>query len=232
MRAAGIVVAAGSGLRLGAGVPKALVQLGGRPLVGWAVETLQSAGIADVVAVVPASQRAAFTAVLPADVRVVAGGDTRIESVRAGLAAIGTAAIGTAAIDPVPTAVLVHDAARPLTPPAVVVRVLDALARGALAVVPVLPVVDTIAVVDGTDGVVTGDVPRDRLRRVQTPQGFHLPTLVAAYGRLAGGAAAFTDDASVVRAAGTTVHTVAGDERAAKITVARDLLAAEREVAR
>ncbi|WP_091537688.1 2-C-methyl-D-erythritol 4-phosphate cytidylyltransferase [Modestobacter sp. DSM 44400] len=225
MHAVGIVAAAGSGLRPGAELPKALVLLGGRPLVCWAVESLRAGGVAEVVVAVPAPQRPAFTAVLPDDVHVVVGGDTRTASVRAALAAAREHAG-----DPGPTAVLVHDAARPLTPPNVVARVLAALAAGALAVVPVLPVVDTTVVVDD-DGVVIADVPRASLRRVQTPQGFDRATLVAAYGRVHGTAAEFTDDASVVRAAGVPVHTVAGDERAAKITVASDLLAAEREVA-
>ncbi|MCW2678168.1 MAG: 2-C-methyl-D-erythritol 4-phosphate cytidylyltransferase [Modestobacter sp.] len=205
-------------------MPKALVPLGGRPLVCWAVEALRAGGVAEVVVAVPAPQRAAFIDVLPADVHVVVGGDTRTASVRAALAAAREHA-GDAG----PGAVLVHDAARPLTPPDVVARVLAALADGALAVVPVLPVVDTTVVVDD-DGVVTADVPRASLRRVQTPQGFDRDTLVAAYGRAHGTAAEFTDDASVVRAAGVPVHTVAGDERAAKITVAHDLRVAEREV--
>jgi 2-C-methyl-D-erythritol 4-phosphate cytidylyltransferase len=205
-------------------MPKALVPLGGRPLVCWAVEALRAGGVAEVVVAVPAPQRAAFIDVLPADVHVVVGGDTRTASIRAALAAAREHA-GDAG----PGAVLVHDAARPLTPPDVVARVLAALADGALAVVPVLPVVDTTVVVDD-DGVVTADVPRASLRRVQTPQGFDRDTLVAAYGRAHGTAAEFTDDASVVRAAGVPVHTVAGDERAAKITVAHDLRVAEREV--
>jgi 2-C-methyl-D-erythritol 4-phosphate cytidylyltransferase len=104
--------------------------------------------------------------------------------------------------------------------------VLAALADGADAVVPVLPVVDTTVTVDDA-GVVRADVPRASLRRVQTPQGFDRATLVAAYGRAHGTAAEFTDDASVVRAAGIAVQTVAGDERAAKITVAHDLALAE-----
>ena len=124
-----------------------------------------------------------------------------------------------------------HDAARPLTPPAVVARVLAALAGGARAVVPVLPVVDTTVVV-GDDGVITDAVPRERLRRVQTPQGFDRAMLVAAYAAidLAADAATFTDDAAVVRAAGIPVLTVAGHERAAKITVAHDLAVAELQV--
>ncbi|PZA19561.1 IspD/TarI family cytidylyltransferase, partial [Modestobacter versicolor] len=87
-------------------------------------------------------------------------------------------------------------------------------------------VVDTTVVVDA-DGLVSADVARAPLRRVQTPQGFERATLVAAYARAHGAAAEFTDDASVVRAAGVPVHTVAGDERAAKITVAHDLRLAE-----
>jgi len=224
VHAVGIVAAAGSGLRLGAELPKALVPLDGRPLVCWAVDTLRAGGVAEVVVAVPAPQRAAFTAVLPGDVHVVVGGDTRTASVRAALAAAREHAS-----DQERTAVLVHDAARPLTPPAVVARVLAALAAGARAVVPVLPVVDTTVVVD-TDGVVDADVPRASLRRVQTPQGFDRATLVEAYARSHGTATEFTDDASVVRAVGIPVHTVPGDERAGKITVAHDLALAELQV--
>jgi 2-C-methyl-D-erythritol 4-phosphate cytidylyltransferase len=173
-----------------------------------------------VIVAVPAAERAAFAAALPAGVRLVDGGATRTASVRACLAAAGDHA----------DAVLVHDAARPLTPPAVVARVLAALADGAAAVVPVLPVVDTTVVVDG-DGVITEAVPRAPLRRVQTPQGFDRRTLVDAYDALPANAE-LTDDAAVVRAAGARVATVAGDERAAKITVAHDLALAELQVGR
>jgi 2-C-methyl-D-erythritol 4-phosphate cytidylyltransferase len=218
VHAVGIVAAAGSGLRLGADRPKALVPLTGRALVCWAVETLRDGGVDDVVVAVPAEEHTAFATVLPMDVRLVAGGSTRTASVRAALAAAGERA----------DAVLVHDAARPLTPPDVVTRVLAALAGGARAVVPVLPVVDTTVVVDG-DGLITDDVPRAPLRRVQTPQGFDRATLVAAYAALAPDAE-LTDDAAVVRAAGVPVHTVAGDERAAKVTVPHDLALAELQV--
>ena len=222
MHAVGIVAAAGSGLRLGADRPKALVPLGGRALVCWAVDALRAGGVSDVVVAVPDEEHAAFATVLPLDVRLVAGGETRSASVRAALEALD---------DPAPDVVLVHDAARPLTPPAVVARVLAALAGGARAVVPVLPVVDTTVVV-GDDGVITDGVPRERLRRVQTPQGFDRAMLVAAYSAidLAADAASFTDDAAVVRAAGIPVLTVAGHERAAKITVAHDLAVAELQV--
>ncbi|MGY1806157.1 2-C-methyl-D-erythritol 4-phosphate cytidylyltransferase [Blastococcus sp. SYSU D00669] len=218
MHAVGIVAAAGSGLRLGADRPKALVPLSGRPLVCWAVDTLRAGGVAEVVVAVPPGERDACAAVLPPGVRLVAGGASRTASVRAALAAAGERA----------DAVLVHDAARPLTPPAVVARVLAALAAGSRAVVPVLPVVDTTVVVDD-DGVVTDAVPRGPLRRVQTPQGFDRGTLVAAYADLPDDAD-LTDDAAVVRARGVPVHTVDGDERAAKVTVAHDLAVAELQV--
>jgi 2-C-methyl-D-erythritol 4-phosphate cytidylyltransferase len=218
VHAVGIVAAAGSGLRLGAEQPKALVLLAGRPLVCWAVDALRAGGVPDVVVAVPAADRAAFAAALPADVVLIEGGASRTASVRAALAAVGKAA----------DAVLVHDAARPLTPPDVVARVLVALAAGAPAVVPVLPVVDTTVVVDD-DGVVTDALDREPLRRVQTPQGFDRATLVDAYGRLPEGTE-LTDDAAVVRTVGVTVSTVAGDERAAKVTVAHDLVLAEFQV--
>ncbi|MDP5185221.1 2-C-methyl-D-erythritol 4-phosphate cytidylyltransferase [Blastococcus sp. BMG 814] len=218
MHAVAIVAAAGSGSRLGAGQPKALVPLAGRPLVAWAVDALFAGGVDEVVVTVPPAERAAFAAALPGTVQLVDGGATRTASVCAGLAAAGPRA----------DVVLVHDAARPLTPPDAVARVLDALAGGARAVVPVLPVVDTTVLVDD-DGVVAEAVPRAPLRRVQTPQGFDRATLVAAYAAL-DDAAELTDDAAVVRAAGVPVRTVPGDERSAKITVPHDLALAELSV--
>ncbi len=220
MHAVGIVAAAGSGLRLGADLPKALVPLAGRPLVAWSVDALRAGGVAEIVVAVPAEQRDAFAAALPADVRLVDGGASRTASVRAGLDA------ATAGAD----VVLVHDAARPLTPPDVVRRVLAALADGHPAVVPVLPVVDTTVVVD-EGGAVVQTVPRATLRRVQTPQGFDRATLAAAYATLAPDAD-YTDDAAVVGAGGVPVVTVDGDERAAKVTVPHDLATAESRVRR
>ncbi|TQN37704.1 2-C-methyl-D-erythritol 4-phosphate cytidylyltransferase [Blastococcus colisei] len=220
MHAVGIVAAAGSGLRLGADLPKALVPLAGRPLVAWSVDALRAGGVAELVVTVPPGQRDAFAAVLPADVRLLDGGATRTASVRVGLDAASVTA----------DVVLVHDAARPLTPPDVVRRVLAALAAGHPAAVPVLPVVDTTVVVDDA-GVIRDAPPRAALRRVQTPQGFDRAILAAAYARLAPDAD-LTDDAAVVRAAGVPVVTVEGDERAAKVTVPHDLAVAERQVRR
>jgi 2-C-methyl-D-erythritol 4-phosphate cytidylyltransferase len=218
VHAAGIVAAAGSGLRLGADRPKALVELAGRPLVCWAVDALRAGGVDDVVVTVPPDAVEEFRAVLPPDVALVPGGATRTASVRAGLAAV------SATTD----AVLVHDAARPRTPPAVVARVLAALAAGAEAVVPVLPVVDTTVLVDDA-GQVADAVDRALLRRVQTPQGFRAGVLAAAYAALPPDVE-LTDDAAVVRAMGVPVATVEGDERAAKVTVAHDLALAELQV--
>jgi 2-C-methyl-D-erythritol 4-phosphate cytidylyltransferase len=220
VHAVGIVAAAGSGSRLGAGLPKALVPLGGRPLVAWSVDALRAGGVVDIVVAVPSAERAAFAAVLPGDVQLVDGAASRTGSVRACLAA------ATAAAD----VVLVHDAARPLTPPDLVRRVLAALAEGHAGVVPVLPVVDTTVVVDDA-GVIVDAPARAALRRVQTPQGFSRAVLAAAYADLAADAD-LTDDAAVVRAAGVPVVTVRGDERAAKVTVAHDLELAEAQVRR
>ncbi len=227
MHAVGIVAAAGSGSRLGAelggrAIPKALVELAGRPLVCWAVEALLAGGVDQVVVTVPSEERGAFAEVLPPAVRIVDGGATRTASVRAGLAALSAASP--------PDVVLVHDAARPLTPPDAVARVLAALRAGARAVVPVLPVVDTTVLV-ADDGTVAEAPPRARLRRVQTPQGFDRAILEAAYAALPDGVE-LTDDAAVVRAAGIAVATVPGDERSAKITVPHDLAVAEGQVRR
>lgn len=143
---------------------------------------------------------------------VVAGGETRTQSVRRALAAVP---------DDVEH-VLVHDAARPFTPVAVVRRVLDALRAGDEAVVPVLPVSDTVKSVDD-EGYVVRTYDRAALRAVQTPQGFTREVLVRAY--QSGHEA--TDDAALVEALGVRVRTVDGDPEAAKITSPADLVAAE-----
>lgn len=160
---------------------------------------------------------------------VVAGGATRQASVAAGLAAL--------AADPRASdvdVVLVHDAARPLAPPSLVARVIEAVRDGHPAVVPGLPVTDTIKRVAPHRGVtvepVLETVPRGELRAVQTPQGFALELLLRAHTHGADDAhdeaLAASDDAGLVERLGETVWVVAGDERAAKITTARDLAVA------
>lgn len=210
-----VLPAAGSGERLGAGVPKAFVELGGVPMLVRAVDGLLASGAVDhVVVVVPADQVQGAAVLLPGrPVSVVAGGADRTASVAAGLRATG----------PDTAAVLVHDAARPLTPPPVVRRVVEAVRAGAPAVVPVLPVTDTVKQVDA-DGTVVSTVDRSALRAVQTPQGFLAADLRRAY---AGAPDPRTDDAGLVEALGDPVTTVAGDPLAFKITTAWDLRIAE-----
>ncbi|MEI6253903.1 MAG: 2-C-methyl-D-erythritol 4-phosphate cytidylyltransferase [Mycobacteriaceae bacterium] len=205
-----IVSAAGSGERLGAGIPKAYVELCGRTMLEHAVDGLLDSGVIDrVVVAVPVDRVAETTTLLDGRALVVAGGAQRHDSVRLALDRVGN-----------PEFVVVHDAARPLTPVEQIRRVVAALAAGLRAVVPVLPVVDTIKAVDA-NGVVLGTPERSGLRAVQTPQGFSVDVLRTAYARA--GSAAVTDDASLVENLGIPVHTVAGDPLAFKVTTPLDL---------
>ncbi|MBM6403146.1 2-C-methyl-D-erythritol 4-phosphate cytidylyltransferase [Phycicoccus sp. CSK15P-2] len=216
-----VVVAAGSGSRLGAGRPKAFVPLGGRPLLDWALEGVAAvAGLRSVAVVVPAELVDAdgwAGVALPPGATVVAGGAERTESVAAGLAVL----------DPACDVVLVHDAARCLTPVSVFDRVVEAVRAGADGVVPGLAVVDTVKTVD-TEGYVTGTPDRSGLRAVQTPQGFPRDVLLGAH---ASGMVA-TDDAALVERTGHRVRVVEGDPLAFKVTTPDDLARAERLVAR
>jgi 2-C-methyl-D-erythritol 4-phosphate cytidylyltransferase len=194
-------VAGGSGTRFGK--PKQYESLGDRRVVDWSLEVARR--ISDSIVLVVPVARVGDDEPL-ADL-VVAGGDTRSESVRAGLAALP---------DDV-TYVLVHDAARPVPLADVWQRVVAALQEGARAVVPVVPVTDTLRERDG------GTVDRTRLVAVQTPQGFAAEVLRAAHA--AGGDA--TDDAALAEAIGAKVVLVDGDVRNIKITDASDLALAE-----
>lgn len=162
--------------------------------------------------VAPATAAASLAQTLPGP--VVPGGRSRSESVQRGLAAVS----------PGVQFVLVHDAARPLVPSHVISGVVAALRAGADAVIPVLPMVDTVKEVDHADRVV-GTPARDSLRRVQTPQGFRLDVLRAAYA--AAPESMVTDDAGVAEAHGICVVTVAGDDESFKITTPHDLRIAE-----
>ena len=205
-----VVTAAGSGERLGAGMPKAFVELGGRIMLEHAVDGLLASGVIDeVVVAVPADRVDKTALLLDGRATVVEGGRERHESVRRALAAVGD-----------PEFILVHDAARPLTPVESIRRVVAALRAGMRAVIPVLPVADTIKAVDA-NGVVLGTPERAGLRAVQTPQGFEAALLRSAYEH--SGSFVGTDDASLVEHLGTPVQTVAGDPLAFKITTALDL---------
>lgn len=223
--ACAVLTAAGSGSRLGCEVPKALVELSGRPLVWWAARGLRAGGVGTIVVTAPAASLDEFRAGIAdiGGVEVVAGSDrSRQASVALGLAALGQRNEGDV--------VLVHDAARPLTPAQVTARVIDAVRAGAGAVIPVLPVTDTLKSVDAS-GVVTGTPRRADMVAVQTPQGFRWDVLMRAHeaGASLGAdeAVAATDDAGLVEAIGAVVHTVAGDEHSLKVTRPLDLSLAQ-----
>jgi 2-C-methyl-D-erythritol 4-phosphate cytidylyltransferase len=215
-----IVAAAGAGVRLGPGEPKALRLLGGLPLLVHAIRRVAAAApVHTIVVAAPPSEVAAVRDLLAsvAPVTVVAGGETRQASVVAALASVPAG----------PDIVLVHDAARALTPTALIESVAAAVRAGHDAVIPVLPVVDTIKEVS-PDGVVLGTVDRSRLRTVQTPQGFRRGVLAAAH---AAATDPVTDDAGLLEKVGVTVVCVPGSEYAFKITRPFDLAIAERLLA-
>jgi 2-C-methyl-D-erythritol 4-phosphate cytidylyltransferase len=211
-----LVPAAGGGVRLGPGGPKALRLLGGEPLLVHAVRRVAAApSVRLIVVAAPAADVEAVRELLApvAEVTVVPGGAQRQESVAAALAAVPR---------DVPI-VLVHDAARALTPPTLIEAEAAAVRAGRPAVIPVLPVVDTIKEV-GPGEVVHGTVDRSVLRNVQTPQGFRHDVLAAAH---AAATDPLTDDAGLVEKAGVAVTCVAGSELAMKITRPLDLILAE-----
>ena len=220
-----ILVAAGSGSRLGAAEPKAFVPIAGRTILERALDGVFSmAEPAQVVVVAPSAmldearrQATAVAGAASSYLSVVAGGDTRQQSVSAGLAVIGDGV----------EVVLVHDSARAFTPPAQLDAVVAAVRSSGSGVVPGLPVADTIKQVDWL-GTIERTVDRASLLAVQTPQGFPREQLVAAY---AGATDEHTDDAALFAAAGHAVTTIDGDPLAFKITTPWDLRRAESLVA-
>ena len=213
--AAALVVAAGKGLRAGGPLPKQFQPVAGRPMLAHAVAAFAAhPRVARVLLVIPpdAEEEARVALGSLADrIALCPGGATRQESVRLGLEAL--------AGDP-PEAVLIHDAARPFVSAALVDRVLDAL-EGSAGACPALPVVDSLR---SGETHVDGEVDRSRLFRVQTPQAFRFPPILAAHRAAAPGA---TDDVAVARAAGLDVALVPGDEAAMKITAPADFALAE-----
>ncbi|MEU8237268.1 2-C-methyl-D-erythritol 4-phosphate cytidylyltransferase [Actinoplanes missouriensis] len=210
-----VVPAAGAGLRLGPGAPKALRLLEGEPLLVHAVRRIAAApSVAMIVIAAPPADVDAVHTLLAeiAPVTVVAGGAERQESVAAALAVV----------PPELGIVLVHDAARCLTPVSVFERVAATVRDGADAVIPVLPVVDTIKEVDDEETVL-GTVDRSALRAVQTPQGFRASVLRAAH---AAAADSHTDDAGAVEKLGLPVRCVPGSDLALKITRPIDMAVA------
>jgi 2-C-methyl-D-erythritol 4-phosphate cytidylyltransferase len=214
-----LIVAAGSGERLGASQPKALVALAGRPLYEWSLLALRRArGIEQIVIAMPPSHSdAASGSELAAQslpqVRAVAGGHTRSESVRLALAAAGPG-------DPV----LVHDAARPLVTPALAESVIDALGahHDADAAIAATPVTDTVKRVDDA-GAVSETLSRSELWAVQTPQVFRRAALERALDVPEQELARATDDAWLIERQGGRVIVVAASDENIKVTTALDL---------
>ncbi|MFD5423252.1 2-C-methyl-D-erythritol 4-phosphate cytidylyltransferase [Streptomyces sp. NPDC127069] len=233
-RTAAVIPAAGRGVRLGPGAPKALRALGGTPMLVHAVRAMaRSRAVSLVVVVAPPDGATEVRHLLDehplperTDVLVVPGGDTRQESVRAGLDALPADI----------TSVLIHDAARPLVPVDTVDSVVEAVRDGAPAVVPALPLADTVKEVEpgrpGEPEPVLGTPERSRLRAVQTPQGFDLKTLLHAHETIAVNGEGATDDAGMVERTGVTVVVVPGHEEAFKVTRPLDLVLAEAVLAR
>ncbi|MCL6682548.1 bifunctional 2-C-methyl-D-erythritol 4-phosphate cytidylyltransferase/2-C-methyl-D-erythritol 2,4-cyclodiphosphate synthase [Sphingomonas alba] len=212
MHVTALIVAAGSGSRMGDGLPKQYRPLGGKSVLAHAVDALAAhPRIGSVCVVIGKGQeQLAETALSGRDVgSLIVGGAERADSVRAGLAAIQG------------DAVLVHDAARPFCPPSVVDRLLIALGDE-VAAVPTLPVADTLAIAGADLG---EPVDRSSLIRVQTPQAFRLPSLIDAYSRWSGPSP--TDESTVVRGAGFKVALVDGDPALEKLTTAADFARAE-----
>lgn len=203
-----IVVAGGSGTRFGGTVPKQFVEIAGRRSIDWSIEA--AAAVSEgVVVVVPAALRSAVDpqAKVRAEVRVVAGGDSRSASVRAGLAEVPDRA----------AVILVHDAARPAASPTLFADVVAAIRQGEQAVTPVVSLVDTVRHREGLP------TDRDKLQAVQTPQGFAADALRRAHEN---GAVA-TDDVTLVELSGANVHCIAGERWNIKLTVPDDQVVLE-----
>lgn len=212
-----LVVAAGSGSRAGDGDPKQWRRLGGRPVLRWSVETLLAAGSSPVLVVVAPGAEALAAEALDGleGWSTVAGGATRADSVRAGLAALNASAHQI---------VLIHDAARPLLPREVIDRLLAAVEDGADGALPVLPVADTVK--RGRDGLSVETVDRAELWRAQTPQAFRAGRLATAWANWPADETP-TDDAAVVERDGGRVALAPGDARLMKLTWPEDFQMAE-----
>ena len=215
-----VIVAAGSSSRTGDGELKQFRWVAGRPMLLHSLQLFQSrADVAMVVCVVPREYAGDPPPwIFQSDgerLLLSVGGRTRAESVRNGIADL-PASCGV---------ILVHDAARPLVPMAVVDRVIDAVRTGTSAIAA-LPVVDTLKAVDD-DGRIARTVPREGLWRAQTPQGFPREVLLRAHRAALDGGYEGTDDAALVEAIGEPVRVVRGSERAMKVTDAEDFNRAE-----
>ena len=197
---------------MGAGSPKQFLELAGRPMLVWSVETIFQAGITDVVVVVPEGWKDAAADALHPEARIVSGGPTRQESVRLGLAHVSA------------PRVVVHDAARPFAPPALFAAVTQAL-EGSDAVVPGLQMQETVKMV--RDGVVVETLEREEVWNIQTPQAFWTDRLRDAHVRAVADGYAGTDDAQLIEHYGGRVQVIEGHADAFKVTKPADVRHAE-----
>jgi 2-C-methyl-D-erythritol 4-phosphate cytidylyltransferase len=209
-----VIAAAGRGERLGSDRPKAFAKLHDRPLLAESLERLETSDWIDAIVIVVPVGWEEPSILLAEELgcakvsACVSGGESRAESVRAGVGEVDDEAI----------VIAVHDAARPVLPDEVLARVLTALNEGWEGAVPALPLADTIKRVH--EGEIVETLPRQELVAVQTPQAFLAPVLRDA---LAGDLAGATDCASLVEARGGRVTTVPGDSRLVKVTDSADL---------
>jgi 2-C-methyl-D-erythritol 4-phosphate cytidylyltransferase len=217
-----ILLGAGAGRRLGGAEPKAFLPIGGRPILAVAAAGAAAcrAVTALVVTVPEGWEEPARTALhgIEAPATFVIGGDSRQVSVGAALAELPDGA----------PLVVVHDAARPFAAPDLFARILAAMGEGADAVIPILPVTDTVIRVRA--GVVAGTEPRDELAMSQTPQAFRTEVLREAHAKAEASGFTFTDDATMLQWAGFEVRTVPGDPGNLKITTLADLAEADRRM--
>jgi 2-C-methyl-D-erythritol 4-phosphate cytidylyltransferase len=209
-----VLAAAGRGERLGAERPKAFAKLRDRPLLAESLERLETSDWIDAIVIVAPpgwEEPSILVAEELACTKVVAcatGAETRVESVRAGVAEVSDGA----------AVIVVHDAARPVVPEEVLERVLTALNKGWDGAVPALPLADTVKRV--RDGQIVETLPRGELVAAQTPQAFLAPVLREA---VAGDVVGATDCASLVEKRGGRVTTVPGDRKLLTVTDASDL---------
>ena len=206
-KSAAIIAGAGMGHRLGAEIPKALIQIQGITLLERAFISLSKV-VDEIVITAPAGYEEQFKALVGQSAEVVTGGVLRSDSIRVALKALS----------PSVESVLIHDAARALASSALAARVLDELRSGQSAVIPVLKVIDTIKEID-RDGFVRATPDRSSLVAAQTPQGFNRQVLERAHGASDDA----TDDAALVEAIGVKVMTIEGEASAFKITTKEDI---------
>ena len=216
-----VIVAGGSGLRAGGGLPKQYQLVGGKPVIRWTLDAFANHPlISQVQVVIGTGHEALFEAASKGLnlLKPVSGGGTRQDSCREGLEACSTHH---------PSKVLIHDAARPFLSPELIGNVIAELDH-AVAVIPGLPVADTMKFAPG--GQIERTVDRASLWYVQTPQGFDYAKILAAHRKARdAGETRFTDDAAVAEYAGMKVQIIAGEQRNRKLTTAHDIREADRE---